>query len=209
MEMKEIIQEAKTKEEAIAMALEKLGADESQVDIEVLEETGKLFGLIGSKSARVKVVLKANPVVEVEDFVKRVMNFLGVEADLRVEEEDDAIYATVTGDDTGMLIGRFGQTLDSIQYLSNVILSRRYPEHPKVILNISDYRQRREISLKKMAKSLAAKVQKTRRSVILAPMPPHDRRLIHITLADFKNVATFSDGTGKNRKVTIAYKDDK
>ena len=207
--MKEVVQEGKTKEEAVALALEKLGVDESRVDIEVLEESGKLFGLIGSKSVRLKVTLKPDAIGEVDVFIRTIMKYLGVDADLRIELEEDAIYATITGDDTGILIGRFGQTLDSVQYLLNVILSHKYPGHQKVILNISDYRQRREMSLRKMARNLAVKVTKTRKNVSLAPMSPHDRRLIHLALADMKHVVTFSEGSGKNRKVVIAYKDEK
>lgn len=143
-EMKEVISEGKSREEAVASALEKLGVPEDRTTVEVIEETGKLLGFIGSRSVRVKVCVIPTPAEDTEEFLKRILAFLGIEADLRVEVEEDAIYASITGDNTGMLIGRFGQTLDGIQYLSNVVLSRKYPGH----LNQTNLRNINSINIK-------------------------------------------------------------
>jgi spoIIIJ-associated protein len=126
---------------------------------------------------------------------------------MEVHEGENNIFVDITGDDTGVLIGKFGHTLDSIQFLSNVIMTKKYGNRKKILINVGDYRERREKSIHKLARSVARKVLKTRKPEALAPMPPQDRRIIHLALATFDHISTTSEGTGKNRKVIISYKD--
>jgi spoIIIJ-associated protein len=233
--MKEVIQEGRTREEALKVALEKLGADENDVFIEVLETPREgLFGLIGSRNIKLRVALvnsapepepepdpnliastlhghpqsfsDETPEDQVRDFLEQVFKCLEVECDIDVCEGQNDISVDITGKDSGVVIGKFGQTLDSLQFITNVVMTKKFGNRKKVVINVGDYRKRREESVHKMARSVARKVMKTHKPEALAPMPPQDRRIIHLALADYKNIVTTSEGTGKNRKVVISYK---
>jgi spoIIIJ-associated protein len=235
--MTEVIQEGRNREEALKAALEKLNANENDVEVEVMESSREgLFGFFGSRPVKLRVTLKQhtdenqnslpdtpedkefaagshplpddfNPEDVVTEFLTRIFDLLGASYEMDVQEGENNIFVDITGDDTGVLIGKFGQTLDSIQFLTNVIMTKKHGNKKKILINIGDYRERREKSIHKLARSVARKVLKSKRSEALAPMPPQDRRIIHLALADFDHIATTSEGTGKNRKVIISYKD--
>ncbi len=143
----------------------------------------------------------------VKDFVTKVFSCLEVKCDIEVIEGENNIYVDIGGDDSGVIIGKFGQTLDALQFLTNVIMTKKYGNKKKILVNVGDYRQRRETSVKKLARSVARKVLKSKKPEALAPMPPQDRRIVHLTLSTYDHIATTSEGTGKNRKVIISYKD--
>jgi spoIIIJ-associated protein len=235
--MVEVIQEGRNRDEALKAALDKLNASEKDVDVEVLEaQRDGLFGFIGSRPVKIKVTLKPTPAViketanigfddepgppaaqpftgdenpedVVREFLSKVFDLLDVAYEMDVHEGENNIFVDITGDDTGVLIGKFGHTLDSIQFLSNVIMTKKYGNRKKILINVGDYRERREKSIHKLARSVARKVLKTRKSEALAPMPPQDRRIVHLALAEYDHIITTSEGTGKNRKVIISYKD--
>ncbi|HOO55615.1 MAG TPA: RNA-binding cell elongation regulator Jag/EloR [bacterium] len=238
--MKEVLQDGRTREEALKLALETLGATEEQVDIEVVEaQKERLFGLIGARHVKLRVSLKKGietqksvlpndlpvddfeeepqpaallfndetPEEIVENFLTQVFESLEVKCDLDIHEGEKNIFVDIGGDDSGIIIGKFGQTLDAIQFLTNVIMSKKHGNKKKILINVGDYRQRRETSITKMAKSVARKVIKSKKDEALAPMPPQDRRIVHLALANFDHISTSSEGSGKNRKVIIAYKD--
>jgi spoIIIJ-associated protein len=235
--MTEVIQEGRNREEAVKTALDKLNATEEDVEIEVLEaQRDGLFGFIGSRPVKIRVKLKPvpeaknaapvkdleneidqppvksftgdeNPEDVVRDFLTTVFDMLGAVYEMEVQEGENNIFVDITGDDTGVLIGKFGHTLDSLQFLTNVIMTKKYGNRKKILINVGDYRERREKSIHKLARSVARKVLKTRQPEALAPMPPQDRRIVHLALAEYDRIVTTSEGTGKNRKVIISYKD--
>lgn len=200
----------KTAQEAILAALAELNLTEEDVDIEVLEEGNKgIFGIIGSKIAKVRVTVK-----EVEssrgdiasDFLYTVLNNMGVEADIIINEDDESIVVDINGDDIGIIIGRRGETMDALQYLTSLVVNKEYDNYKRVILNVENYREKREETLVKLANRLADKVVKYKKPVTLEPMNPYERRIIHSTLQGHKYVETYSVGEEPKRKVVIALK---
>jgi spoIIIJ-associated protein len=200
----------KTVQEAISAALAELNLTEEDVDIEVLEEGNKgIFGIIGSKIAKIRATVK-----EVEssrgdiasDFLYTVLNNMGVEADIIINEDEESIVVDVNGDDIGIIIGRRGETMDALQYLTSLVVNKEYDNYKRVILNVENYREKREETLVKLANRLADKVVRYKKPVTLEPMNPYERRIIHSTLQGHKYVETYSVGEEPKRKVVITLK---
>lgn len=200
----------KTVQEAISAALSELNLTENDVDIEVLEEGNKgIFGIIGSKIARIRATVK-----EVEksrgdiasDFLYNVLNDMGVEADIIINEDDESIVVDVNGDDIGIIIGRRGETMDALQYLTSLVVNKGFGDYKRVQVNVENYREKREETLVKLANRLADKVMKYKKPVTLEPMNPYERRIIHSTLQGHKYVETYSVGEEPKRKVVISLK---
>ena len=207
MEFKEFT--GKTVEEAVTAALVEFQVTGDRLEYEVIEkETKGLFGL-GQKDA----VIRARKAVEdveaiARKFLEDVLDAMNVQADLDVfvDEEDKSIEIEIEGDDMGLLIGKRGHTLDSLQYLCSLAVNKKTDDYYRVRLDTENYRYRREVTLKKLAKSIAAKVRRTRRSVSLEPMSPYERRIIHSTLQDDLYVTTRSDGEEPYRHVIVCLK---
>jgi len=197
----------KTVNEAILLALSELGLDESEkdkVDIEVLDEGSKgIFGLIGSKMARVRATLKETGADYAKEFLSSVIEKIGVNAELLSEEQDDNIYVELKGEDIGILIGRRGETLDALQYLTSLVVNKNSNTYKRVILDTKNYRKKREETLVKLAERLAERVVRHRKTLTLEPMNPYERRIIHSALQNNKHVRTYSVGDEPNRKVVI------
>ena len=202
-------------EEAVAAGLHELGAEPGDVDIEVLDEGNKgLLGFIGGKSAKVRVTLRQYETEVVSgDTADRTIGFLAemfrkmnVDVGIEFELDEESLRVTIIGDDTGILIGRRGETLDAIQYLASLIYNKGSDEYTRVVIDTANYRQKREEILVKLAHRIAAKVQKYKKSVTLEPMNPYERRIIHSTLQDVRDIKTYSIGDEPNRKVVIACK---
>ncbi len=200
----------KTVQEAISAALSELNLSQEDVEIEVLDEGNKgIFGIIGSKVAKIRASVK-----EVEtsrsdiasDFLYTILNNMGVEADISVNEDEESIVVDINGDDIGIIIGRRGETMDSLQYLTSLVINKGYEDYKRVILNVENYRQKREETLIKLANRLADKVVKYKKPVTLEPMNPYERRIIHSTLQGHKYVETYSTGEEPKRKVVITLK---
>lgn len=200
----------KTVQEAIAAALSELNLSEEDVDIEVIEEGNKgIFGLIGSKMAKVRAIVKeveSNRCDIASDFLCTILNNMGVEAEMNVSEDDESIVVDINGDDIGIIIGRRGETMDSLQYLTSLVVNKGYGDYKRVILNVENYRQKREETLVKLANRLADKVVKYKKPVTLEPMNPYERRIIHSSLQGHKYVETYSTGEEPKRKVVITLK---
>ncbi len=269
--MDEIIQEGKTRDEALKTALEKLNLTQDEVEVEILGTSKEGFlGIFGTKNIRIKVKRKnapsappqpthsytpapdnryddddaedslpqeqlnlddgeyvgdkddapiaiedvpqlfdpgATPEDQVYALVKRMLILMGVHCRVTVHEGQSDIYVEISGKDAGIVIGKFGQTLESIQYIVNVVLGKKVDCKKKVVFDVGDYRERREQSVRKLARSVAKKVIKSRKSEALSPMSPQDRRIVHLALASYRNIKTVSEGTGQNRKVIISFKD--
>lgn len=201
---------AKTVDDAITEALVKLGVTSDQLEYEVIEKGSTGFLGIGSKNA----VIKARAIVEVsvEDSVKTFLNDVFKAMDMEVEiitnidEADKLIDVELKGDDMGILIGKRGQTLDSLQYLTNLALNKHSDNYFKVKVDTEDYRNRRKETLDNLARNIAYKVKRTKRSVELEPMNPFERRVIHSALQNDKYVTTHSEGEEPYRHVVVTLK---
>ncbi|WP_094550023.1 RNA-binding cell elongation regulator Jag/EloR [Petroclostridium xylanilyticum] len=195
----------KTVDEAINAALAELNLGRDKVDIEVIDEGNKgLFGLIGTKVARVRVTPKETAEDRAREFLNSVFDKMKLKVKINFEEKGNSLNILLEGDDMGILIGRRGETLDSLQYLTSLVVNRGDNEYIRVSMDTENYRKKREETLSKLAKRLAERVLKYRRSITLEPMNPYERRIIHSTLQNNKMITTYSIGEEPNRKVVIA-----
>ena len=195
--MKSIEISARSVEEAVKMALEELQMKENEVNVEVLEEPSKGFlGILGSKMARVKVTEKVDPLKNTRKFLEDIAEKMGVIVDVVVKPEKGGyITMELVGDDLGILIGRRGDTLDALQYLANLVANKNnLGARLKIILDAENYRARREETLIKLAVRMADKVKKTGRKIVLEPMNPQERRIIHTALQHEDQIDTLSEG---------------
>ena len=201
----------KTVEDARTEALIKLGTTSDQIEVEILEKGSSGFLGIGSKPAVIRVRRKFTMEDCVRDFLTQVFDAmdLTVEISVEVEEDNHTVNVELKGDDMGILIGKRGQTLDSLQYLTSLALNRHTDEYVKVKLDTEDYRKRRKETLENLAKNIAYKVKRTKRPVSLEPMNPFERRVIHSTLQNDKYVSTHSEGEEPHRHVVVTLKKDK
>jgi spoIIIJ-associated protein len=215
--MESIEVSAKTEEEAVAIALAELGLSRSEVEVVVLKKgkTG-IFGF-GSEEVKVKVTplgkLPGNEDdtgIMAKTVLEELLSLIKVSASVvllgRGVGEMETIQLDIRGEDLGILIGRRGETLSTLQYLVNLIVSRRVKAHVGVVVDVEGYRQRRYESLRLLARRLAEQVKSTGRSVILEPMPANERRIIHLELKDNPHVTTQSIGQGDERKISILSK---
>ena len=201
---------ARTVEEAIELALKELDVDRDEAEVEILSNGKVGFLGIGSEPARVRVTKIAHgdsaAALAIET-VSKILQAAGVNVNrtLRAAHDPDVggPIIDLTGEDSGLLIGRRGQTLQALQLLVNLIVRNALGEGVRVVLDVERYRERRENSLRDMASKVAARVVQTSRSVTLEPMTPADRRIVHTTLTDHPGVTTESSGEGEGRKVTI------
>lgn len=204
--MKEIQKKAKTVDKAIEEALAELNVTKEDVEIEVLEEGSKGFLGFGSKDAVVKVVVKHNPEKIAKEFLREMFIAMGIVVNIETEIKDKQLLINLTGDDMGILIGKRGQTLDSIQYLVNLVVNKGNAPYLSITIDTENYRQRRKETLESLAYNLAKKVKQTGKKVVLEPMNPYERRIIHSSLQNNKYVTTYSEGEEPFRNVVIALK---
>jgi len=194
----------KTVQEAINLALDELNVEMDNADIEVLDEGSKgLFGL-GGKVARVRVTLRNIKNIQAEKFLQDVFSKMKVSVDIETEEDEESMTLRIKGKDSGILIGRRGETLDALQYLTSLVVNKNREEYKRVTVDIENYRQKREETLVRLANRLAERVARYRKSVTLEPMNPYERRIIHSSLQNNKMVETYSVGDEPNRKVVIS-----
>ena len=211
---------ARTVEEAIELALKELDVDRDEAEVEVLSRGKAGFLGIGAELARVRVSRlgggsargdaaagEQSAASVANAAVGRILEAAGVNVTrtLRSAHDPEAGGPVIdlSGEDSGLLIGRRGQTLQALQFLVTLIVRKKLGEDVRVVLDVENYRQRRENSLRDMAAKVATRVAQTNRSITLEPMPPADRRIIHTSLAEHPGVRTESAGEGENRKVTI------
>lgn len=205
--MDEIQKTGKTVDEAVAEALKELNATKDEVEIIVLEEGSKGFlGLIGSKNAVVKVKRNFNPEKIAENFLREMFLAMGILVKIETKLKDKQMFINLSGDDMGVLIGKRGQTLDSIQYLVNLVVNKGNAPYLSITLDTENYRQRRKETLESLAYNLAKKAKQTGKSVVLEPMNPYERRIIHSALQNDRYVTTYSEGEEPYRNVVIACK---
>lgn len=202
-----IEKEAKTVESAIEEALNEMNIGKDDADIEVLDEGSKgLFGLIGGRNALVRVYKKVDYEEIIKSFLYPVFDVLGIDGDIDITVENNVLNIKLSAENIGIIIGRRGETLDALQYLLGLAVNRQSDKFMRVTLDVSNYREKREETLIRLAKKLADKVERTKKNITLEPMNPYERRIIHATLQDYGQVETYSIGDEPNRKVVIRYK---
>ena len=197
-------------EEAIELALKELDADRDEAEVEVLSRGKAGFLGIGAELARVRVtkIPKGGSAASIAtEALSRILQAakVNVSRTLRAAHDPEVggPIIDLSGEDSGLLIGRRGQTLQSLQFLVNLIVRNKFGEDVRVVLDVEHYRQRRESSLRDMATKVASRVVQSSRSVTLEPMTPADRRIVHTALTEYPGVTTESTGVGDSRKVTI------
>ncbi|MFA9556245.1 RNA-binding cell elongation regulator Jag/EloR [Evansella sp. AB-rgal1] len=203
--MRKVTVSGKTVEEAIELGLSKLQTTREQVEVKVVEEPQKgFFGILGGKPAVVEVQVKPDPIKEAIVFLRDTIDKMGVSASVDKEERSEGIFLNITGVDIGVLIGKRGQTLDSLQYLVNLVANRQSENYIRIFLDAEGYRDRRKEALETLAVRLSNKALRTKREVRLEPMNAHERKIIHTTLQNVKGISTYSDGEEPNRRIVVA-----
>ncbi|NLK51398.1 MAG: protein jag [Syntrophomonadaceae bacterium] len=206
-EVREVEKTGKNIEEAVEIALAELEIDREDAEIEILEEGNKgLFGIIGNRAARVIVKEKKRPEKIIRAFIEKVFEAMHIEAEMQLRTDGDHFYVNFHGKDLGILIGRRGDTLDALQYLVSLAVNREVQKRVRIILDVEEYRRRREETLMRLAQRLSEKVRRTQKHVVLEPMNPQERRVIHTALQNDPAVYTFSQGNEPYRKVVISPK---
>ena len=199
---------AKTVADAVTAACQQFSVTSEKLEIEVVEE-GKAGILgFGAKPAVIKARVKATLLDNVKIFLNDVFAAMNIEVVVNVDynEAEKSMNIDLVGEDMGMLIGKRGQTLDSLQYLVSLVANKETEEYIRVKVDTENYRERRKATLENLAKNMAHKVKRIRRSVSLEPMNPYERRIIHAALQDVKYVTTHSEGDEPYRRVVIAPK---
>ena len=199
---------AKTVSDAITEACQKLLVTSEKLDYIVVEEGSSGFLGIGSRPAVIKARVKSSIKDKAKDFLDSVFEAMGliVAIDIKYDELDNYMDIDLSGDEMGVLIGKRGQTLDSLQYLVSLVINKESENYIRVKVDTENYRQRRKETLENLAKNIAYKVKRTKRSVSLEPMNPYERRIIHSALQNDKYVATHSEGEEPFRRVVVNLK---
>lgn len=203
--MKFVEKTGKSVEEALRLALIELDATRDQVEIDVLDEGSKGFLGIGAKETKIRVSKKNSVADTAKTFLGSILKEMNISAEIEVNQVADALNVNMIGEDMAILIGKRGQTLDSLQYLVSLVVNKNRDEYLRVVLDTENYRAKRKETLEALADKLASKVKKSRKNVILEPMNPYERRIIHSALQNNPNVSTKSEGDEPYRKVIIYY----
>jgi spoIIIJ-associated protein len=200
----------KTVDDALTEASIQLGTTSDQIEYEVIDKGSTGFLGIGSKNAVIKArkIISLSVEDQVKSFLYDVFHAMDMEVEIlvKVDENEKLVDVELKGDDMGILIGKRGQTLDSLQYLTNLAVNRHSENYYKVKIDTEDYRKRRKETLENLAKNVAYKVKRTKRPVSLEPMNPFERRVIHSTLQNDKYVTTHSEGEEPYRYVVVTLK---
>ncbi len=199
----------KTVEDAVMEAAIKLETTSDRMEYEVLEKGSNGFLGIGSKPARIRARKVMETAERAEKFLMDVLEAMDLKATVSMEEnkEEKTLDIDLAGDDMGVLIGKRGQTLDSLQYLVSLVVNKGEDDYIRVKVDTENYRQRRKDTLENLAKNIASKVRRTGKPVTLEPMNPYERRVIHSALQNDRYVETHSEGEEPFRKVVVSLKE--
>lgn len=212
--------------EAREKAAEILGVSEDEIQIEVLENASQGFLGMGAKPCKIAAWIEGfefeeevkaepkrkaskpsgNEKDEAVDFLKKIIPLMGVEAEISAEMDDEALHVSLEGEKMGILIGRRGETLDALQYLTSIIVNKDKQDYVRVTLDTENYREKRKDVLEKLANKIADKVVRNGRNMTLEPMNPFERRIIHAALQNHDYVTTSSIGEEPERKVVVSLK---
>lgn len=205
--MEQIEKTGKTINEAVEQALAALGIQMSQAVVEVLEEPSRgLFGILGSRMARVRVGVKETTLQYARQLLEKIFESMGLSVGIQINEKENNLFIDIQGSGLGVLIGKRGETLDALQYLINLGVNKKSEAKCKVILDIEGYRMRRKQTLEDLALRLAEKAKQRGRNIVLEPMNSRERRIIHTALQGRDDIYTFSEGEEPYRKIIISPK---
>ena len=207
----------KNVEDALTKALVELGVTSDKVEYEVVDKGSNGILGIGSKPAKINVKIKEEKPIVVEEapadieaviveFLSKVFDAMNLTVKINVNITEESVDVDLVGDDMGVLIGKRGQTLDSLQYLVSLVVNKKSDKYLRVKLDTENYRERRKETLENLAKNIAFKVKRTKRSVSLEPMNPYERRVIHSAIQNDKYVTTKSEGEEPFRHVVVMLK---
>ncbi|MFC0561288.1 RNA-binding cell elongation regulator Jag/EloR [Halalkalibacter alkalisediminis] len=198
----------KTVEEAVAKAILELQTTKEQLSYRVLSEPQKGFlGIFGSKPAKIEARVLPDSVELAQTFLQTTVSLMGQETMITKTESNQRILFQLTeGNDAGRLIGKRGQTLESLEYLTNLVCNRGEQKYKRIELDIGDYRERRKQTLEQLALRVADKVTTQKKPLSLEPMNALERKIVHETLKSVKRVETKSEGSGVNRHIIVLYK---
>ena len=203
--MKETIVYGKTVALALKRGAEELGVDESKAEYEVLEEPKKGFFGVGVSDAKLRVYYQPSPAEIAADFVKNLLMNMQVEADVSIEHEDaEGASIAVNGEGLGLLIGRHGDVLDAVQHLAGLAANHGRSGYYRITVDIENYRAKRAETLRQLARRMAEKTLRYRRSNTLEPMNAYERRIIHTEVQGIEGVTTYSIGSDADRRIVIA-----
>ena len=208
--LKEAIKEAATIEEATQAAALELGIPAEQMQVEILQQPQKkTLGLFGGCPARVRGYVEVTAAGKAAAYLKDILQKIGFETvEIRIKEEENGCVLSLSGDEYGSIIGRRGETLDALQYLTGLVANRVDNAYYRVTIDVGDYRERREESLRELAKKIGAQTAKSGRRTSLEAMNPYERRIIHTAIQDMEGVVSWSVGSEPNRHVVIGPSDD-
>ena len=199
--------EGKTKQDAEKKALEVLGVSADQVSFKTVTSGKGFLGIVNKKPAVVRAYVKLDSVpveVIVRGVVLTVIKKMGLDAEIEaIGELDGNIYISLHSDDSGILIGKQGRTLDALQFLVTLMIDSKYRQGKRIMIDVASYRERRQQRLSRLARAVADRVHKTRQSVLLESMNPYERRIVHLALEHDERVYTKSDGNGVYKRVRI------
>lgn len=202
--MKETIVYGKTVALALKRGAEELGVDESKAEYEVLEEPKKGFFGVGASDAKLRVYYQPSPAEIAADFVKNLLMNMQVEADVSIEHEDaEGASIAVNGEGLGLLIGRHGDVLDAVQHLAGLAANHGRSGYYRITVDIENYRAKRAETLRQLARRMAEKTLRYRRSNTLEPMNAYERRIIHTEVQGIEGVTTYSIGSDADRRIVI------
>ncbi|MFD2443692.1 RNA-binding cell elongation regulator Jag/EloR [Bacillus sp. CGMCC 1.16607] len=202
--MKQVTATGQNVNDAVESALAQLNTTKDRAEISIIDEGKKgIFGIFGSRPAVVKVTLKVDPIEEAKNFIISISEQMGVPIQINITQEGKNVFFDLSGEKIALLIGKRGQTLNSLQYLTQLVINRFADQYLTITLDAEDYRKRRNDTLVQLAERLAIKAIKTGQNVALEPMPSYERKVIHTALVDNRRVKTFSDGSEPHRYIVI------
>lgn len=203
--MKQTTATGQSVEEAVQSAMLELNITIEKAEITVIDEGKKgLLGIFGTRPAVVKVKVKEDPIQDSINYLKAVTEKMGVHVDIEVSQNGRNLELTMNSDKSGILIGKRGQTLNALQYLTQLVANHSSDQYVTVILDTENYREKRNQTLIQLAERLAYKAIQTKKEVVLEPMPSYERKVIHTALSNNAKVRTFSSGSEPNRHIVIA-----
>lgn len=197
--------EAKTTEEAIKKACEHFHLTEEELDIEVLESSSTgIFGLVGNRKAKIRVTVKEDSTIAVaQETLRKIISLMSMDTRISAVRKGDDIVLNIEGNNTGILIGHKGRTLEALEFIVNKAVNKAAEKKVRVIVDTENYRQRKEESLKGLALKMGEQAKRTKKTVTIDSVNPHDRRIIHLALKGDSQVQTKSDGEGLFKKVHV------
>lgn len=206
MDKREVIGIGSSIEEAQNDACKKLNLSKDNINFEIIQQPQKKkFGIFGGSIAKVKATENLSSILVAKQYLSDILKYFNIEnLTLNVEQNDDngAIF-NISGENLGSLIGHRGEVLDSLQYLTNLVANHNQNSYFKVMINIGDYRKKREDSLIALAKKISYRVLKTHRNFSLEPMNPYERKIVHTQVQKINGVKSWSENEGYNRHIII------